>query len=448
MFDINSSVLMKTVMSCKVANDVDSAKQFLRVASRHNFDVRTLDEVAYLQSEVKDYRSCIETLKKCLAAAKSPQETYAIRSNLAKVYNHLNEPQLSLGYSTANMHVNQGKDFDTQMEVAFSHYLMGDYATSEAMMRKLNEIADLPDQVRGRVLYNLGSYDIERGLFKQGLKGFIDVGHKIGIWKHSETPGVPQWDGTPQPGKTLLVHSEGGIGDEIICVRFLKRVKALGMNPVWITGNKSLAEALTRCGFECSADPRVDKNETVQCMAMYLPILLDLDKHQLWDGPYLTASREHVEKWRKLLPEGKKLLCKWSGNPHYEQDLHRSLPIEFIRDLKYDGAKINIQLEPELDQPDMFNAREHVKSIDDTLAIIELCDDVVTSCTSVAHMVGSMGKRGIVCPPIASYYVWLGMSGNKSDWYGENLRVFRQTKHRDWSLVFDSVQKELREGHA
>ena len=316
------------------------------------------------------------------------------------------------------------------------------------MMRKLNEIADLPDQVRGRVLYNLGSYDIERGLFKQGLKGFIDVGHKIGIWKHSETPGVPQWDGTPQPGKTLLVHSEGGIGDEIICVRFLKRVKALGMNPVWITGNKSLAEALTRCGFECSADPRVDKNETVQCMAMYLPILLDLDKHQLWDGPYLTASREHVEKWRKLLPEGKKLLCKWSGNPHYEQDLHRSLPIEFIRDLKYDGAKINIQLEPELDQPDMFNAREHVKSIDDTLAIIELCDDVVTSCTSVAHMVGSMGKRGIVCPPIASYYVWLGMSGNKSDWYGENLRVFRQTKHRDWSLVFDSVQKELREGHA
>lgn len=448
MFDINRSILMKTVMSCKISDDIDSAKSFLKTASRHSFEVPVLDEIAYLQNEIKDYRECINTLKKCLAAAKSPQENYAIRSNLAKVYNHLNEPYLSLGYSTANMQINQGKDYDTQMEVAFSHYLMGDYATSEMMMRKLADIADLPDNVKGRVLYNLGSYDIEKGLFKQGLRGFIDVGHKINIWKHSETPGIPQWDGTPQPGKTLIVHSEGGIGDEIICVRFLKEVKQLGMNPVWIVGNKQLKEVFERNGFECTTDgSKYSPESTVQCMAMFLPILLNLDKTDLWTGSYLKASEEYIEKWKKILPEGKKLLCKWSGNPHYEQDLHRSLPIEFIKNLEYDGTKINIQMEPELDQSDMFNSRENVKSIEDTLAIIELCDDVVTSCTSIAHMVGAMDKSGIVCPPIASYYVWLGMNGVKSNWYSERLKVFRQTQHRDWSLVFDKVQKELRESN-
>jgi hypothetical protein len=448
MFDIDKSILLKTAMSCKVANDIEGAKQFLKVAARHNFQIEVLDEVAYLQSEIKDYKECIVTLKKCLASARSPQQNYAIRSNLAKVYNHMNEPKLSLGYSNANYQINQGEDYDTQMEIAFSHYLMGDYNTSESMMRKLSCINDLPDNVRGRVLYNLGSYDIERGEFKKGLRGFIGVGHDIGIWKHSEVPGIPMWNGSVQSVKTLLVHSEGGIGDEIICVRFLKEVKQLGMNPVWIIGNKQLKEVFERNGFECTTDPsKYSPESTVQCMAMFLPILLNLDKTDLWTGPYLKASEEYVEKWKKILPEGKKLLCKWSGNPHYEQDLHRSLSIDFIKNLEYEGTKINIQMEPELDQSDMFNCRENVKSIEDTLAIIELCDDVVTSCTSIAHMVGAMDKNGIVCPPIASYYVWLGMSGVKSDWYSDKLKVFRQTQHRDWSLVFDKVQKELRESN-
>jgi hypothetical protein len=446
MFDIEKSILLKTAISCKMSNDIEGAKQFLKVAAKHNFEIQVLDEVAYLQSEIKDYKECINTLKKCLASARLPQENYAVRSNLAKVYNHMNEPKLSLGYSNANRLVKQEVDYDTQMEIAFSHYLMGDYDTSEKMMRELNKINDLPGNVRGRVLYNLGSYDIEKGDFKKGIRGFINVGHDIGIWKHSETPGIPIWDGTPQYKKTLLVHSEGGIGDEIICVRFLKEVKKLGMNPVWIVGNRQLKEVFERNGFECTTDPsKYSSDSSVQCMAMFLPILLNLDKTDLWSGPYLKASSEYIEKWKKLLPSGKKLLCKWSGNPHYEQDLHRSLPIEFIKNLEFDGTKINIQLEPELDQSDMFNCRDKIESIEDTLAVIELCDYTVTSCTSIAHMVGSIGKRGSVCPPIASYYVWLGMDGHRSDWYDSTLRVFRQQKHRDWSLVFDCVQKELRE---
>jgi hypothetical protein len=221
------------------------------------------------------------------------------------------------------------------------------------------------------------------------------------------------------------------------------------MNPVWVTNNNHLIEVFNRNGYQCVTDTTGYKSDnTVQCMAMFLPILLDLDRDELWNGPYLKASEEYIEKWKKLLPKGKKLLCKWSGNSHYEQDLHRSLPLEFIRNIQYDGIKINIQLEPELEQTDMINVGKDITSIEDTLAIIELCDDVLTSCTSIAHMTGAMNKRGIVCPPIASYYVWLGMNGSKSDWYSDKLSVFRQKKHKDWSCVFDKVQEKLRERYA
>jgi hypothetical protein len=83
----------------------------------------------------------------------------------------------------------------------------------------------------------------------------------------------------------------------------------------------------------------------------------------------------------------------------------------------------------------MFNAGEHIKNIEDTLALLFLCDNLLTSCTSIVHMNGAMGKNGIVCPPIASYYVWLGTKGNYSNWYDKSLQVFRQTKHRDWKFV-------------
>ena len=89
----------------------------------------------------------------------------------------------------------------------------------------------------------------------------------------------------------------------------------------------------------------------------------------------------------------------------------------------------------------MFNAGKHITNIEDTLAILSLRDDLVTSCTSIVHMNGALGKNGIVCPPIASYYVWLGSEG-KSDWYDDSLKVVRQKNHKDWKFV-ETVLMEI-----
>ena len=428
----NTSLLDSVVLTCKSKNNLNEARTFLKIASANCSDLGYLDRIAYLQSEIKDYHACVESLKACLSLAQDNASKFAIRANMAKMLNHLNEPMMSLAYSKMNREVMF--DYDTLMEMSFSYYLMGNYQESEKMMRELVTHSDLPQDVRGRVEYNLGSYDIERGEFKKGLKGFINVGHKIKIWHEQYIPDVPVWQGEDISGKTIIVHAEGGIGDEIINFRFCENLKKLDANPIWISNNKSLAEVFSRHGVQTSK-PESFAN-AVQCMAMYLPILLDLDKDQLWNGSYLRPSEQYLEKWSKLLPEGKKLALKWSGNPFYDQDLHRSIPLDIVKNICYNGTKINLQLEPELSQPDMFNTSEHIHSIEDTLAILWLCDDLITSCTSIAHMNGAMGKNGNVCPPIACYYVWLGSNGY-SNWYDKSLKVYRQTKHKDWNFVKD-----------
>lgn len=425
-----SSLIEQVVFSCKKNNKLEEAKVFLDIASKHCHDLYNLDRIAYLQNEIKDYTGSVENLKKCLSYVPNNETKQAIRANLAKMYNHLNDPLRSLAFSKLN--ANERFDYDTLMEMSFSYYLIGDYKQSEKMMRELVTHKDLPDNVRGRVEYNLGSYDIERGDFKKGLRGFIDVGHKIGIWHNRYVSDIPVWNGESIKGKTILIHAEGGIGDEIINVRFVKNLKQMGSNPIWVTNNKDLKDVFNRNDIKTVmfGEP-IDLSNSVQIMAMYLPIILDLDKDQIWNGAYLKPSEEYIEKWKKLLPEGKKLALKWSGNPFYDQDLHRSISFDKIKQIQYDGTKVNLQLEPELYQNDMFNAGEHISSIEDTLALLWLCDDFITSCTSVAHMNGAMGKKGIVCPPIACYYVWLG----DAKWYGDCMKVVRQKQHKDWNFV-------------
>ena len=430
------NLIEHVVLNCKKDNNLADARTFLRIATENCRDLVSLDRMAFIQSELKDYENCVSSLKKCLEIG-DPNSRYAIRANIAKMYNHLNEPMMSLAYSKMNLA--EQFEYDTVMEMAFSYYLMGNYAESEKMMRELITHENLPEEIQGRVEYNLGSYDIERGEFKRGLKGFIEVGHRIKIWPERYIPDIPVWNGESISGKTVIIHAEGGIGDELINVRFVNNLKKLGANPVWVTNNPQLLEVFNRNSI--TAKQSVDYSDqlnSVQCMAMRLPILLGLDRHEVWNGAYLKPAEEYIKKWEKLLPAGRKLAVKWSGNPHYDQDLHRSIPLQHIQNIQFNGTKINLQLEPELFQPDMFNAGRYISSIEDTLAILYLCDDLISSCTSVAHMAGAIGKNGTVCPPIACYYVWLGNTG-RSDWYDSSLKVVRQTKHRDWSFVEDLI---------
>lgn len=431
-------MLDHVVFSCKANDNLEQAKQFLSIVANNSDELVVLDRAAYLQSEIKDYENCVKTLRLCLDQAKTSQEKFAVRANIAKMYNHLNDPMVSLAYSKIN--AAQHFDYDTLMEMSFSYYLAGDYDKSEQMMRDLIKHEDLSEEIRCRVEYNLGSYDIERGDFKKGLKGFIEVGHSIKIWHERYIPNIPVWKGEDVKGKTVVIHAEGGIGDELINVRFVRNLKELGANPIWITNNKQLQEVFTRNGIDTREHASIHNMfDVVQCMAMYLPILLDVDKTDLWNGAYLKPSEVHIEKWKNILPQGKKLAVKWSGNSYYDQDLHRSIPLDIINKITYAGTKINLQLEPELYQENMFNAGKHIENIEDTLAILWLCDDLITSCTSIAHMCGAIGKNGNVCPPIACYYVWLGAEGY-SHWYDKSLKVFRQKEHKNWGFI-ESIMK-------
>ena len=425
---------METPFSLIVSNcnNKEKASIFLEIAAENLYDLSLLDHVAQLQSSIKDYNASINTLNKMLAGTNDKTATDAIKANLAVMHNKINEPFKALEYFNEIP-----ADISNLMEKALSYYFIADYKSSEKIMRKIAEIPNLPDEIRNRVEYNLAIYEIENGNFKEGYFQYIDRGHRNNIWPIQQLAMVPIWRGEIESGKTILIHSEGGIGDEIIGIRFMNKIKQMGMRPIWKTNNKDLKEVFNRNGYETIIDySEIDAENIAQCMAMFLPTLLNLDKDDVWFGTYLTADPVYIEKWKKILPEGNKLAVRWQGNTHYEQDLHRSIPKTYIENLNYNGSKISVQLEEKTD----WTFNPEINSIEDTLAILTLCNDgLISSCTSVSHMAGALGIKTIVCPPIAYYYVW----AKESKWYGDHVRVIRQENWKDWGSVFKRVQERI-----
>lgn len=412
------------------------ARQILHLAADHLVEVSWLDQVANLQFKTKNYDHCVKTLEKAISNTHDPQALYALRTNLASAYNKLNQPQQALRNLEINLQ--QLPHEDLYMEQALSYYFLGETVKSEQILQRLLD-SSISQKTKDHILYNLAIHEMERNDFTKGYYQYIHQGHKLHVWPTQQLAMVPLWKGEVEPGKTILIHAEGGIGDEIIGVRFMQHIQNLGMKAVWHTNNVHLHAVFNRCGFPTILQyNQLQDTNVAQCMAMYLPSLLKLTQQDIWHHEYLQPCDKHVQKWSNILPKGRKLAIRWQGNMHYDQDLHRSIPPHHFQELHFTGTKINLQLEAQVDWA--FNPE--INTIEDTLAILSLCDQgVISSCTSVAHMAGAMGIPTVVCPPLAYYYTW----AKGVRWYGDHVKVVRQTSWNDWHAVFSKIQEVINE---
>jgi tetratricopeptide (TPR) repeat protein len=425
----------------KETNELQAAKDLLKVIAKYSQNVSHFDSLGRWYCEIKDYDQSLYWTQKALTLAPDNETMQAERNNLAKLHNHRNEPEQALFYLKLNP-VNH----DNLLETVFSLFLLNRKEESEQILRDLIK-ETLPKSVMERVLFNLGTYDLMHGKFKEGLYGFLIVGKELGIWK-KQTLDMPFWSGGIRPGKSILVLAEGGIGDEFINIRFMNHLKDYGMNPVWYTSREDLRDLFIRCGFPCVST-------IVPCdlwtYSMSLPLYLDLSEHQLWSGPYITYDQERYSQYnfsgftyeQDEYPQydftGLKVGIKWSGNPDYEQDLHRQVPVkEIVESLSglnvslYSLQKETSQQDYEQIYKDVIDLSQYMKTYDDTLAIMAHMDVIITSCTSIAHAASAMGLKVIVLVPIAAYYTWCSTTDTSSIWYGENTIVLRQSVHKSW----------------
>jgi tetratricopeptide (TPR) repeat protein len=279
-------------------------------------------------------------------------------------------------------------------------------------------------------------------------------------WKDLSDPSVirsfkqPLWDGKKSlKDKSILLYSEQGLGDTIQFSRYILLIKALGAKVILETHK----ELLNIVGS-------IDSNITVilmgqtlphfdfQCPLLSLPLKFGTGlKNIPSPNRYIWADKRIVPKWKKKIGSQKKPLIglAWEGNPLHKNDYNRSILLaELIPHLPKKYEYIGLQKDiresnlKTLKRSSMIdNLIDNNVSMDDTAAIIENLDIVISVDTSVAHLSASMGKPTWILLPFVPDWRWL-LNRNDSPWY-KSVKLFRQEKRGNWELVFKDLNKKL-----
>jgi tetratricopeptide (TPR) repeat protein len=422
--------LSAVVKFLKNTDELQTAKVLLDTFAKYANGLDQYDELAMLYQEIKCYDVSLKMLHKCISMANN-REMYTIRSNLAKVLNHSNDPHKALEYSLMNLEMDPN-NYDTVMEISFSYYLMGNKEKSYQIQNELLE-KDIDVSLKKRIMYNMGTFQMERGKFKEGIRNMIMGGRGIGIWPPMKKP-FPKWDGVSND-KTLVIYGEAGIGDELINVRFSNELNKRNIKHIWVSLRKDLSKifndnAIKSIHSSVNLDPT---EEYYFIEAMSLPIYLELEEQQLWTGAYLRPNQNFIDKWKNILPKDF-ITLRWSGNPYYDQDLHRFVDRDILVDrfAKFNLPMISLQIDKKNEDSRLLDV--DIKSWEDTLAIQYLAKCNITSCTSTAHSAAAMNVNTIIIPPIATYYPWITMRDRiHSYWYGDKAVLFPQTEHKNWT---------------
>lgn len=433
--------LIIIIQFLKQIDELQQAKNLLKTFAKHSVSLEQYDKLGMLFQEVKAYNESLEMLKMCSELAITPQQSYAVRANLAKLYNHLNDPENSIINSSINLKINLN-DYEALMEQSFSYYLLGDYQKSFEIQDELLTRKDLPENVLKRITFNMGTFHLYKGEFKEGMFKIVHGGKQIGLWPSVKKP-FAKWDGE-HTDKTILVYGEGGIGDEFTDVRFIKELQNRGYNALWISNHK-LTDLFARNNISTIKEQDISMfNDYVYCEAMSLPYQLDMDEDKLWHGPYLSASQEYINKWKIILPENF-ITIRWNGNPYYDQDLHRGVDLSSLVNVveSYNLPLVSLQVDDnKIMRYNMIDPK--IENWEDTLAIQHLAKLNITSCTSTAHSASAIGANTVVLPPIATYYPWIHLKeDNSSWWYGPTTKVFPQTKHKDWTEPLSKLKQYM-----
>jgi Flp pilus assembly protein TadD len=295
------------------------------------------------------------------------------------------------------------------------------------------------------------------------------AGHLNGVF-HYPFEG-PLWRGEPLAGKHIVVHNEQGLGDQLMFACALGEVVAQAGRTTVVVAPPLVdlfkasfpgAEVLPALFGRFAGDHPVP------------PWMKDLPKHdyhapigslmavlrrapESFDLPtaYLRPSEAARARWASFdAGPGLKVGVCWASNPAlFRRDsarraVRKSMELETLAPLTdLRGVSLVSVLNWKIDPtPPAFAGKlkdvsEKLTSLDETAALIERLDVVVTVDTAVAHLAGALGKETVVLLHEFPDCRW-ELEAETSYWY-PNMRLFRQTERGDWGSVVEATKAAL-----
>lgn len=264
----------------------------------------------------------------------------------------------------------------------------------------------------------------------------------------------PLWLGKVDPtGKTILIHWEQGLGDTIQFLRYALLVVAIG-GDVILAVQDPLIDLLAPLNLPLRIvrSTKSLPEHDMQCPILSLPLAFETALDSIPAVPaYLAADFGRAVAWhgRLGMPRGLRVGLAWSGNPRYPDDRRRSLPLETLRPLLDVPGIEFVCLQKEIQPRDLALARSldmrvfgsSLTGFEETAALIENMDLVISVDTAIAHLAGAMGKPLWILNGYPSDWRWM-LDRRDTPWYPA-ARLYRRTRTNTWADVIAEVAHDL-----
>ena len=318
---------------------------------------------------------------------------------------------------------------DLQLEAS----LRGDFNEGWRLCREIEE----EDPYNDRAAFNRGWYLLRQGNLREGHL-LLDRGRHASVFGNPKPPTPTDiWDGSS--GKVVLLNLEGGFGDQISALRFVREIRARGSSCI-VACSAELAPLIKHsvCGVDAvmahQAAGMVFHDAWMPSMSG--PSVLGMEYDSL-DGRAFIQAPDVLRTTRQTIG------LRWQGNPQFEHEQHRifdpQLLFEAVKGI--DARFISLQRDLGSEHRPDWVEEVDLSTWEDTQRAIAGCDIVISSCTSVAHLAAAMGVHTKIIVPVLPYYLW-ALPQDTSPWY-DSVQLFRQGNDGDWSAAFTQLRGEI-----
>jgi tetratricopeptide (TPR) repeat protein len=265
----------------------------------------------------------------------------------------------------------------------------------------------------------------------------------------------PLWRGEPADGKTILLHSEQGLGDAIQFCRYVPLAAGRAARVILEVDRRlhDLMSSLDGAAQVISAGNALPKFD-LHCPLLSLPRAFNTRLETIPSAtPYLRASPERLAKWSARLgpKRGVRVGLIWSGNPAHHRDQARSIELSALAPLLDAGATFfSLQKDPRPadaailgSRSDVIQIADELADFSDTAAVMDQLDLIISVDTSTVHLAGALGRPVWILLSYLPDWRWL-LDRDTSPWY-PTARLFRQDETRRWDNVIPRVRAALRE---
>ncbi len=269
------------------------------------------------------------------------------------------------------------------------------------------------------------------------------------------------WQGESLQDKSLLVYSEQGCGDNLQFCRFLKDLKSkYNCTIIYVVRDlnfkitQSLSEDIVFLNEKDVKEgriilPKCDFATPLMSILKYLKVREP--SYQL-SAPYLHPSQDRIDHYKKKIAELNlsshlKVGLLWAGNKEYGNDRNRSFdaskfdPLFDCDDIAFFKLQVN-EKKHDLDHQPIHTLLPEDPDFNESAALIEHLDLVITVDTSIAHLAGALFKPVYCLVHKDPDWRW-GGNDQKTNWY-PSMTLFKQKTFGDWDEVICRVLDKLK----